>query len=65
MTVANQNVIHEEIMGELNFGNACYHSVQNLSSHLLSENLKIKIYTKLQFFLLFCMGLSNYGKTIE
>jgi hypothetical protein len=28
-----------------NSGNACYHSVQNvLSSHLLSENLKIRIF---------------------
>jgi hypothetical protein len=27
------------------FGNACYHSVQNLlSSHLLSKNVKIRIY---------------------
>ena len=25
-------------------GNACYHSVQNLSSRLLAKNLKIKIY---------------------
>jgi hypothetical protein len=25
-------------------GNACYHSVQNLSSSLLSTNIKIKIY---------------------
>jgi hypothetical protein len=30
---------------KLNIGNACYHSVQKLlSSHLLSENIKIKIY---------------------
>jgi hypothetical protein len=29
----------------LNSGNACYHAVQNLlSSHLLSRNVKIKIY---------------------
>jgi hypothetical protein len=34
----------EEIRIKLNFGNACYHSVQNLlSSHLLSTNEMIKI----------------------
>jgi hypothetical protein len=37
--VTNQNLIQEEI-------NACYHSVQNLlSSHLLSKNVEIRIYT--------------------
>jgi hypothetical protein len=42
--VTNQNLIQDEIK-RLNFGNACYHSVQNLlSSHLLSKNLKIRIY---------------------
>jgi hypothetical protein len=44
-TVTNQNLIQEEIKRRLNSGNACYHSVQNLqSSHLWSENLKIRIY---------------------
>jgi hypothetical protein len=44
-TVTNQNLIHEEIKSRLNSGNACYHSVQNLlSAHLLSKNVKIKIY---------------------
>jgi hypothetical protein len=28
-TVTNQNLIQEEIMRRLNFGNTCYHSVQN------------------------------------
>jgi hypothetical protein len=41
----NQNDIHDEIKNRLNSGNACYYSVQNLlSSHLISKNLKIKIY---------------------
>ena len=41
----NQNSIQEEIKNILKSGNACYHSVQNLlSSSLLSNNLKIKIY---------------------
>jgi hypothetical protein len=38
-------LIQEEIKRRLNSGNACYHSVQNLqSSHLLSKNLKIRVY---------------------
>jgi hypothetical protein len=44
-TVTNQNRFQEEIRRGMNFGNACYHSVQNLvSSRLLSRNLKIRIY---------------------
>ena len=47
----------EEIKSRLKSGNACYNSVQNpLSSSLLSENLKIKIYTTI-ICLLFCMGV--------
>jgi hypothetical protein len=42
---ADQNFIQEEIKSRLKLGNACFHSVQNLlSSSLLSNNLKIKIY---------------------
>jgi hypothetical protein len=45
MTVTNQNLIQEEIRSRLNSGYDCYHSVQNLlSSHLLSKNVKIRIY---------------------
>jgi hypothetical protein len=45
MTVANQNLIHEEIESRLNSDNAFHHSVQNLlSSRLLSKNIKIRIY---------------------
>jgi hypothetical protein len=44
-TVTNQNLIQEKIKRRLNSGNACYHSVQNLLSfHLLSKNIKIRIY---------------------
>jgi hypothetical protein len=44
-TVTHQNSIQEEIKRRWNYGNACYHSVQNLlSSHLLSKNVKIRIY---------------------
>jgi hypothetical protein len=38
-------LIQEEIKRRLNSGSACYHSVQNLlSSHLLSKNVKVRIY---------------------
>jgi hypothetical protein len=45
ITVTNQNLIQEEIKMRPNFGNACYHSVQQspLSSRLLSKNVKIRI----------------------
>jgi hypothetical protein len=43
--ITNQNLIQEEIKRRLNSGNASYHSVQNLlSSRLLSENVKVRIY---------------------
>jgi hypothetical protein len=43
-------MIQEEIKRKLNSGNACYHSVQNLlSSCVLSENVKIKIYKTIIF----------------
>jgi hypothetical protein len=45
ITVNNQNLIQEEIKMRLNWGDACYHSIQNLlSSRLLSKNLKFRIY---------------------
>jgi hypothetical protein len=43
-TLTNQNDIHDEIKSRLNLGNACYYSVQNISSFRLIKNLKIKIY---------------------
>jgi hypothetical protein len=43
--VTNQNLIQEEIKGRSKSDNICYHSFQNLlSSILLSENVKIRIY---------------------
>src|SRR5215469_4290219 len=45
VTLTDQNSIQEEIKSRLKLGNACYHSVQNqLSSRVLSRNLKIKVY---------------------
>jgi hypothetical protein len=44
-TGTNQNLIHEEIKGRVNSGNACYHSVQNiLPVRLLPKNVKIRTY---------------------
>jgi hypothetical protein len=41
--LTNQTVIQEKIKRRLNSGNACYHSVQNILSCLLSKNIKIRI----------------------
>jgi hypothetical protein len=44
-TLTDQNHMHEQITSRLNSGDACCHSVQSLlASHLLSRNLKVKIY---------------------
>jgi hypothetical protein len=44
-TLMNKNLIQEEISSRLKSRNACHHSVQNpLSSSLLSNNVKVKIY---------------------
>jgi len=45
-TLTHQNSIQEEIKSRLKSGNACYHSVQNLSSSLQLKNIKIR-YTEL------------------
>jgi hypothetical protein len=43
--LTNQNFIDEEIKSRFKSGNACYHSVYNLSSSsFLSKNVKINIY---------------------
>jgi hypothetical protein len=45
MTVTNKISIHKEIKSRLTLGNACCNLVRNiLSSGLLLENLKIRIY---------------------
>jgi hypothetical protein len=44
MTVTHQNLIHEEVKRGMNSGNACYHSVQDPLSSLLSKNLKTRIH---------------------
>jgi sorting nexin-29 len=60
-TVADQNLIQEEIKRILNSGNACYHSVQNLlSSRLLWKNLKIRTY-KIIIFTLVLFGCKTWS----
>jgi len=45
-TLTYQNSMQEEIKSRLQSGNACYHSVQNLSSSsLLHKNLKVQTYS--------------------
>jgi len=64
-TLTNQNSIAEEIKSRLWSGNACYHSVQNLSSsRLLSKNLKIKIYRTI-IFLVVLYGFENWSLTLQ
>jgi hypothetical protein len=47
-TLRNQNVIQEQIKSRLKSVNACHHLVQNLtSSSLLSKNIKIEIYRRI------------------
>jgi hypothetical protein len=42
---SNQNLIQEDIKRKLNTSNACYHSIQNLSSSRLPyKNIKIRTY---------------------
>jgi hypothetical protein len=40
--ITNQYLIQEKIKGRLNLGNACYHSVQNLSSSPLLLCMDVK-----------------------
>jgi hypothetical protein len=64
-TATYQNCVQEEVKSRLNLGNACYHSVQNLlSSHLLSKNLKIKIYKTILLPLLL-YGCKTWSLTVK
>jgi hypothetical protein len=65
MTITNQNLIQEEIRRRLNSGNACYHSVLNrLSSHLLSKNIKIRIYKTIILPMVLC-GWETWSLTFR
>jgi hypothetical protein len=63
--LTGQNSIAEEIKSRLSSGNACYHSVQeHLSSRMLSNNLKLKIYrTIIMPIVLF--GCETWSKTLR
>jgi hypothetical protein len=64
MTITDQNVIQEKIR-RLNSGNACYHSVQSLlASHLLSKNIRIRIY-KTIFLPVVLHGYENWYLTLR
>ena len=63
-TLTNQNSISEEIKSRLRSGNTCYHSVQNLSSRLLSKNLKIKIYRTI-ILLVVLYGCETWSLTLR
>jgi hypothetical protein len=64
-TVTNQHLIQEEITRRLNSGNACYHSVQNLlSSHLLSNNVKFRIYKTIILPVVLC-GCETWSLTLR
>jgi hypothetical protein len=57
--------MHEKIKSRLNSRNACYHSVQSLlSSHLLSRNVKVKIYRTIILPVILC-GSETWSLTIR
>jgi hypothetical protein len=65
MTVSNQNLIHREIKGRLNSGNACYHSVQSLLSYcLISRNVKIRTYKTIIMPVVLC-GCETWSLTLR
>jgi hypothetical protein len=45
--------MHEAVKSRLNSWDACCNSVQNLSSHWLNKNLKIRIYDTVILFVVF------------
>ena len=58
---AYQNCSHEQIKSRLKSGNVCCHSVlNNLSSSLLSKNIKIKIYRTIILPVLFWCGTWSF-----
>jgi len=64
-TLTNKNSIKEEIKNRLTEGNACYHSVRNLlSSSLLSNKLKIRIY-RTTILPVFVHGCATWSLTLR
>jgi hypothetical protein len=63
-TVTEQNFVHMEIRSILNFGNACYRSVQSVfSCRVFSKNVNLKVY--LLFYMGVKFGPSLKGKDID
>ena len=64
-TSTSQNSIHEGSKGRLKSGNACYQSVQNLSSSsLLFNNIKINIYGTIILSVVLC-GFETWSLTLR
>jgi hypothetical protein len=64
-TLTDQNCMQEDIKSRPNSGNACYHLVQSLlSSHLLSRNVKVKMY-KTMILPLVLYGYENWSLTLR
>jgi hypothetical protein len=61
-TVTNQNLIQKEIKRRLNSSNACYSVQKILSSHLLSKNIKIRLY-KIIIFIAILYGCETWYLT--
>jgi hypothetical protein len=61
--ITNPNCSHEETKSRLNIRTACYHSLQGLSSSLLSKNIKIKIY-KTIILLVVLYGCETWSLTL-
>ena len=68
-TLTNQNYIQEEVKSRMKWGNACYHSAQNLlSSSSLSKNIKIKIHRTIILSVVFTvakLGRSDWGRKVD
>jgi hypothetical protein len=63
-SLMKQNSIQEKIKIRLKSGNACYKLVQNpLSSHLLSKNIKMKIYRRI-ILLVVLYGCETWSLTL-
>jgi len=63
--LTNKNFLQEGIKRRLKPGNACYHSVQNLSSStLLFKNIRIKIYRTVIFSVIL-YGFKSWSLTLR
>ena len=61
--LTDENSIHEAIKSRLMSGNACYNSVQNMSSSLLSISVKINIHRIITLPVVLC-GCETWSLTL-